>query len=562
MTRFSPLFIVLLLFASCRPAHAGELTSETIKQDPRLAHSVSVVAKRIYIGELMEQLAAQSGVPIKAGEADGAADVEVTVSLHHIPVSQAMDALWSLVSYQGAKWEWVREGDAADYRYTLAQPDSARALPLTIQKQIQAQFENQANKLKAALTMTPEQLEEAAKGDPLLDSFAKNEDPRVRPGMTIFSDLPLDVQSAILQQHQGVTIPVSELPASGQAFVHQQWLQTRDSGGMTKDEKGNLIPVREPKFICVSGYHALGDLAPWLTVDTGFGSGGYVGGGWMEEDWQKKIDALWILDSDSTDDKGNLKLAPALVSKHAPDANYPLADNLLRLSKAASVPLIARLPDEKLTGGGRFESNFTSLQACLDRLVDYKVAHKWHGPVLLLCDSTWLTQEEPVPTDSVWHLVRRLRDSEAKNGFLTFDDLTAAACALNASQLRSLSSSFPVMATAAIWHDFLAEVGGSPSIKAEYFSPSGSDWIKAVKAAATVFGPEDQRQVQDGQITHVVVLQEQDDTQRPPVRKIMIHLLTDQKVMKDDALLSYTAHQWHPAVMVDDESVPRPQASR
>lgn len=553
MIRFSSLLVAVLIFVVCRPVHAGELTAETIKQDPRLAHSVSVVAKRIYIGELMEQLAAQSGVPITAGEADGAADVEVTVSLRHVPVSQAMNALWSLVSYRGAEWQWVREGDAGNYHYTLAQPDLARALPLTIHKQIQAQFEDQANKLKAALTMTLEQLKEAAKDDPLLDSFAKNEDPRVRPGMTIFSELPPDVQSAILQQHQGVAISVFDLSASGREFVHQQWLQTRDSGGMTKDEKGNLIPVREPKFISIGGYQYPGDLAPWLTVDTGFGSIDYVGGGWMEEDWQKKIDALWILDSDSTNDKGNLRLAPALVSSRASGADYPLADNLLRLSKAAFVPLMARLPDEKLTGGGRFESNFTSLQACLDRLVDYKVAHKWHGSVLLLSDSTWLTQDQKT-TGSPWRLVKHLRDREAKSGFLTVDDLAQTAQELNAGQLRSLSSSFPVMQYVAIYRDLFAEIGASPSIKAEYATPQGSDWTKAVHAAADVFGPEAQRLVQDGQVTHVAVSQKLHDTQQPLNRGIVIKLLTDQQAVKADAYFSYASHQWHSPIIDGDET--------
>lgn len=553
MIRFSPLFIAVLLLVACRPAHAGELTTETIKQDPRLSHSVSVVAKRIYIGELMEQFAAQSGIPITAGEADGAADVEVTVSLRHVPVSQAMNALWSLVSYQGAKWEWVREGDAGNYHYTLAQPDSARALPLTIQKQIQAQFEAQADKLKAALTMTPEQLKEAAKGDPLVDSFAKNEDVRVRPSMQLFSELPPDVQSAILQQHQVVVIPVSELPPSGQEFVHQQWLKIRNDGGMTKDEKGNLIPVREPKNVALGGDRSFSDLTPALVVDTGFGGGSIVGGGWMEEDWKKKIDALWILDSDSTDDKENLKLTPALVSNRAPDADYPLADNLLRLSKAASVPLMARLPDEKLTGGGRFESSFTSLQACLVRLIDYKVPHKWHGPVLLLSDSTWLTQDQAT-TGSPWRLVKHLREREAESDFLTMDDLAQTALELNAGQLRSLSSYFPVMRYVAIYRDLFAEIGASPSIKAEYAAPQGSDWTKAVHAAADVFGPDAQRLVQDGQVTHVAVSQKLHDTQQPRNRGVVINLLTDQQAVKADRYFSYAPRQWRSPVITEEES--------
>ena len=545
-------FLIIGFF--CHAAHAGELSIASLKQDPRLGKTVSVVAKRIYIGELVEQFASQTGVPVAAGDEDGAADVAVTVSLHHVPLNQAMNALWSLVSYQGLEWEWERSGQSGDYRYNLTQTAAARAFPLLVQKQIQSEFESEAGKLQAALSMTPDQLKDAAKDDPMLQSFAKGDDPRIRPGMTIFSELTPEAQSNILHDHQTLVIPVSNLSVTGRDFVHQQWLWTRDHGGQTKNKAGNWIPVPEPSSLAISGVRHSGGLVPWLTIDMGYGSGGYVGGGWMDQKWGDKIDALWRLAGDTDDNPASAKTVSLSVGGKLSDPHYQIASLLLQTNNATSVPLIARLPDEALLGRNRsgLSASGQSLRSYLLRLKDAGIANKWRGDILLLCDPSWLTGDAET-ADVPWIVVKRLRESEAKNQFLTFEDLEYAAGKLDKLQLYSLSSSVPVMGHVANWHDLFAGIDGSPSLKPSYISPSGCDWTGAVNAAAAFFGPDAQQFVQDGSATHVRIMQQKHSDRQPPQQEITVQLLSSQGVIKAQQGFVYQAHQWQPSIITEKQ---------
>lgn len=545
MRSFIYIFLVSLSFLASF-VQAAPLPASLRKQDPRLEKPVSCVASHIYIGELVETFSKQSGVPITADEVGGAADVDVIVSLDHIPLADAMEALWSLVSYQDAEWDWERTGKAGNYKYRLVQPEAARLLPNTLHDQVDKEFLAQAWKMLDALKMTPDQLKEAAKDDPLLASIAEgNKDDRVRPSMEIFADLAPEVQNSILQDHNGVVIPVSQLSPHGRQYVHDHWLADRARGGLTKDEQGNLIPVREPQSISVScGYSDL-EMAPSLNVDTGFGCGDLAGGGWMEKKWRNKIFLLWLRPGDLRDVPAAAKRVPAPRAAGAASSEHTFAERLMQLSQAASLPLLARLPDERegstsITNTPPYNQTvgtyLTHLQSSLE--------HKWRSGVLLLSYSPRLT-DPAKQTDAPWSVVRQLRESEAKgDGYLTLADYARAAHALTPQQMQTLSAHFPSMPSAGFWRDVLAIYDGSPSIRPALLSPSGCNYAGILHAVAAALGPQAEKLVQEGTATRVRLVEKQHDDWKPAARDITVQLLSNDGKPLAQQGFAYPNHQW------------------
>lgn len=453
------------------------------KDDPRLATRVTVRAPRILVGELLERLSRQAGVPLVADDWTGAGDDAVMVSLRDVPLADAMDALWSLLSYRDAEWDWRRGSKAGAFTYKLARADGARSLTAHLREQVQRDVEAQAQELIAALDMPPDQLKEAARNDFLLNSLLV--DGRVAPSMRAFTSLPPEMQMSIVRGGQGLSLPVSQLSPTCQEAVHELWAWQVAQQAKFPPPPGIYIPpVPEPKRISIGMDRFSEDIAPGFSVDVGYGCGASFGGGFLNKAWRKKMVDLWTLPGDRDTDPAMGRPVVAPKSDALPiSAEHPMASRLCRLSQAASLPIIARLPDGR-DGRGQSTSADDALpygkpvQTFLSRMTgDFKFYAKWRDGVLLLTYPGWVqddTEDARVP----WPLVRRLRDAEAGgDGFLSLTDLGNAAHLLNKKQLHRLATWLPVMDNVAVWDDFLDAYYRSPEFPSQVKSPQGSTQI-------------------------------------------------------------------------------------
>src|SRR5436309_2094756 len=102
MTRSEPLWAVvaLLLLLAAPQGRCASPIPAMRQEDPRLEQRVTLTSSRIYLGDLLERLAAKTSVAVAADASDGAADEQVTVFLRDVPLAETMDALWALMSYQ------------------------------------------------------------------------------------------------------------------------------------------------------------------------------------------------------------------------------------------------------------------------------------------------------------------------------------------------------------------------------------------------------------------------------------------------------------------------------
>lgn len=411
----------------------------------------------------------------------GAGDDAVMVSLRDVPLADAMDALWSLLSYRDAEWDWRRGGGGGAFTYGLARSGGARSLAARLREQLQRDVEAQAQELVAALDMPPDKLKEAAKDNFLLNTLLA--DGRVAPSMRAFASLPPETQMSMLRDEKGVNLPVSELPPASQVAVHDLWdWQIKQLVKFPPPPGMYLPPVPQPTKISFSMSRSSEDIAPGLFIDVGYGSGAYFGGSSLDKAWRKRMTALWTLPGDRDSDPALTRLvaAPARGEREA-SARYHMAPRLCQVARAASLPIIARLPDDSHTNVSTDLPYGKPLQAFLSRITTepdtpFRFYSKWRDGVLLLAYPGWV-QDDTDDTRVPWPLVRRLRDAEAGGRFLSLTDLGCAAHLLNEKQLQRLAAWFPVMENVAIWDDFLDAYYRSPEFRSQVKSPQGSTQI-------------------------------------------------------------------------------------
>lgn len=556
----------IVLLAAMSPAHSDSLTSAMRGQDARLAKRVTLVSPGIFVGELLERLSRQTGVDLAADEWSSAGGDVVTVSWRGVRLADAMDALWSLFSYHNAEWNWRRSGQDGHYAYTLTRAD-ARGYAERLQGEVQNDFEAQVAHLLDDLNLTPDQLQEAAKTDPFADSLIK--DSRVRPSMEIFASLLPDTQMKVLRDWSDpgfatpmsyVSVPISSLPADTQAWAHSQWQWAAKTTRVLLPN-GTTGPPPEFKSIPIRVDHTFGNVAPSLMIDAGAGCGELCGGGWMEKDWQKKMEADWLLPGDAPDDP-----ASARPPTQAAPITGPLtikadmvAQRLLRMAATTGVPMVARLrydlPEPPPATGKTLAESLKIAGGA-----PYNLQHKWRGGILLVTYSGWFMDEKE-DNRLPWSEIRRLRDAEATapDGFLSFKDLAHAAFLMNPAQLHKLTSWFPVASFIAEWHDFLAYYDQSPEYWPDVRSEKGSSFrypeqmveaqlglsalwekhpnlrLKLVERSGTRPGPT--------------------PTAQTPSREIMFMALDDANGHFLNGLgFGYVAHEYRDALQVDEDT--------
>ncbi len=552
------LFLISIVSTSCR---ADEVTAAMRQADTRLQTRVTIRSPHILIGELLERLSKQSGVTLTADDWSTVGSDSVTVSLHDVPLSDAMNALWSLFSYKHAEWDWRRypiKGEIGKYNYTLARPDYARFLAERLQEQVQADFEGQAQELIDALNMPPDQLKEAAKNNLLLTGLL--EDGSFRPGAEILASLSPETLQNILQNHQGLSLPISELPPQAQQEVAeaQNWVI---AAAVKQGYEASALG-KAPDHISISISTDASLVTPSLTVETGWGGGCGFGGLYMQDAWLKKMNAQWMQPGDATDDPASSRTLKGFTEMPRAGTNpaYPMADYLLRFAAAAQVPLMARVPQTmetqttpiilSQTPAQKIAKTFLAAQAAQQGIM---LVSKWRGGVLLMtCQNWFIGQSEGARLP--WSEVKRLRDAEATgDGFLTLDNIAHAANVLNDAQMTALGEWFPVMANAAQWHDFLAFYDKTPEYHAHVLSVKGDDWQYPENLVNSQLGINALR------VTHpnlrLQIQQKQGMAQKPPAHEVMFVVRDDEGAHPINAQgFFWMAHQYDTSLQVSEKA--------
>ena len=546
------LFLVFLQAPACR---ADEITTAMRQADPRLQTRITLRSPRILVGELLERLSRQSGVTLAADDWSAAGSDSVAVSLRDIPLSEAMNALWSVFSYKHAEWDWRRtsvKGTDGKYTYTLRRPDYARFQAERLKEQVQTDFEAQAQRLFAALDMPPEQLKEAAKHDFLMKNLLL--DGRVGPEARLLASLPPETLLNIIRNHQPFSMPVSELSPEIQKALQE----ARNWEVATVVKQGypasSVLPDAPTISIVVDSSPNLA--APGLMIDTGRGGGDCFGGSYMEAEWRQRMNGEWIQPGEAADNPASARALPALKQPVVAGQTHALADYLLRFADAAHIPLIARIPRglDKTSGDAVSQISSTkTIGAFLQQAAgeNPNLQHKWRGGVLLLTCQNWFmseSEESRLP----WAAVKRLRDAEAAgDGFLSLSEFAHAAGVMTEAQMKALGEWFPVMNNAAPWHDFLAFYDKTPEYRPRVLSKAGDASQYPESLVNALLGIDALRAMHPN--LRLQIHQPPGTENKPPTRQIAFIVRDDDGVkLLGGQGFEYVAHEYQSSLKVEE----------
>jgi hypothetical protein len=426
------------------------------RADPRLAQPVTLVGHGLHMGEVLERFAELSGVDIAASGTDGAADVRVSVVLREVPLADAMDAAWSLVSYRGARWHWSRSGKPAAYRYVLMCPRAAQLVAERLRHETRTRFELHAQRMLAALDMTPEERRALEREERSVKVF---EDSRtLDSGLRAFREmLTPEQQQALLRGGGRILMPLAEAPEHVQEFARKEWEFAFSYPGAPPVSQ--RIPP--PTSIRFEVMHRSGRLSPVLFIGFNIGAYGYLGGRPFQDQLCEGLYELWLQPGDSRRDPRDDSAVKSSPSQAKPADTQPIAARLEELAAAVPLALIARLDPQDRRDPGSPDGK--TVAAYLAQIVRNYHA-KWRNGVLLITHVAWFDptlRAAEVPLAEMKHL-REARD--ANGGLLPVPEIARAVSRLGDQQLLALAEELPSLRPGVYWRPVFELYASSRSL--------------------------------------------------------------------------------------------------
>jgi hypothetical protein len=531
-------FAAALLAAA--PARCDDLKASEARQDPRLEKRVTIAEPRVCLGDLLEKLAAQTGVSLSAGDrGDDAGDPEVTAFVTGARLRDLMSAVWSLVSHRGAEWHWHREGKPGAYRYQLQRPAPARTFAARFRQHVRERFEGEVATLLAAVNAPPDRAATIAATDPAAARAFRNA--MTRAGLRAFSlAFPPELQLRILRGDAAPQVSVGDLSSDARASVHLAFVQVNQLN------QGRLT---EPVSISAGVHPSSDQLAPMLIMGIGGpGAYSYAGGRPLEEEFEKELDRLWMLPGDENDDPASAR-AFRPPEEHAPEKPelLPSQRRVRDMSHDAPLSVVALLPRRE-----NIRSEYPpppppkTVAEVLKKLRDEPpyLRAKWrHGVLALNYPGSILDEEEYVP----WPMVRRLRAAEKREGWEPSLDEMGAASTLTEKQVQRLADAFGYMGAVVKWQGLFRVYHQFPDAAAQLVSEAGLPVTGLLPAFQRVPDPSLLKLIESGDVAAVRFVTERQPGPQSTLWTLWLELVhTDGQAQKSSGT-SYPLPRQHKA---------------
>jgi hypothetical protein len=455
--------VILILCLFCPSGQCadtdGSITATARADDARMERKVSVSGERVPLGELLEELSAGTGVVVRINERDVLSGIPILVTLKEVALADAMNAIWSLLSYPKAPWRWEIEGIKGKYIYTLVPSFAAHQFSARLKAEIQRQFEEHAAVMLQIAQLSPEERKTRIKdmthsvllaGDGYAKAWIADELPWA--GLRTFAQsVSPDEMAQVLRSEKQVTLPISKMSEEGRAFVKSAMARAHSS--VTGQDGVVTIPP-EPENITIVTGAFLGEvtIAPGLYIYLNGAGLSYMGGPALDLGVQNSLGKQWQLPGDAEDDA----LETRSLTKPVNEPRQPVADptqgglnetyaislGLQQLAAATPLSVLALLPDGQGQAPGAPYG--MTAKAYLDSMkVQSKVNRKWRAHVLLLCNPLRLLSEDVnVPYRCLKHLTH---SGVRRTNFLSLADLAEIQATLTNRQLAIASKHYSVL---------------------------------------------------------------------------------------------------------------------
>jgi len=260
---------------------AGEASRPApLEDDPRLGQKLTLIHPRIYLGELAEKLATETGVSISVSEDRfPMGGIEVCCLVRDQPASLVMRCLAELYSTRGAVWSWRATESGGGRKYRLVALRTPAEAAGERRADIRRQWEADAlEQYRVARLPDAERLRAAAQRP---DLFGRVTRPGFWTSYLAAGELTEDEYRRALQGER-IEVPRSRLSPATRERADAEYRREK-----RQDPQGHAGPVRT----MLERDH--GGLAPRLSIDPG--SGGYTSviDSWWEGQWLKGNDPEW-----------------------------------------------------------------------------------------------------------------------------------------------------------------------------------------------------------------------------------------------------------------------------
>ena len=453
--------LITILFAAS--GRCAEFNDSMRSEDKRLETKVSIVAQRILLGALLDQLTKQTGVDLKIADRDEASGVTLCVFCEQTPLGDVMSALWSLVSYRSALWKWDRSEQKRGFAYELIETRAAKGFPSRLKQQSLEAFQAHAAMMLTQSRLPPQErkknLDKIA--DALLQKDTKQaenllDNSFIWASLSVFDKaLSADEQTRALAGGQS-SIAIDQMSPEAQSAFRAAWETLHPLKNLPD---GTQTPYPLPTRLQFHpGHSPRKESTPSLFMDLGdLGAMSFLGGNMLKEGLRGSLRNQWMLPGDNAGnaaekqvcrEKDKLEPVPTLpVSPDDPSVSSPpgklpalnFKQPITRirfgeLSKSAPLSLIAILPDDVIFDPGPPYGR--TVQQFLQRAIgpNSEFMIKWRHNILLVSYPTWhLYTDERFP-----YSISKQLQQEEQQGFVPARALADVCARLTDTQWHSL----------------------------------------------------------------------------------------------------------------------------
>ena len=488
------------------PTFAQETPVKWSEEDLRLKQTVSVANQNISIAELLETFSKQTGVELNCNRDQIETGISFYVSLNHVPLCDAIEAISSLLSLKRYQWKWgkakvnEKANEKSSYRLFPVKVDD---LAMALKQEGEEAFFKYMDAMRNYLALSrEEQIKQKSvfrKAVHMKDNWLV--DSRLKEGIS------LDLQEVSIKyldrsrlerlvRSEQVEIPLSEIDAKDIPVIDR--FHNSNRLNTTNLPKGVTIPIIPGPlkliFSRFSGVSSGDYLTPVIMVgmnDTGGSScfGTELSAGLREEMYKQ-----WILDGDQKfslienaiipekevqkDREGSRK---SEIDQGFPSLNFAALDAYLQTLHQATdplkIPVVALLSKADIRSDVQIATHST-LGAFLTKSdgVFTQKMHKWRQGILLINTPFWMNYQKG--TLSGRKLMAIKKAISQKNGKGTLEALCNAMLTSSPEQWDSLKQSLPELQKFDLNPPIYSFSGANPGM----FQPNGLPLTGDVKA--------------------------------------------------------------------------------
>lgn len=459
------------------------------KEDQRLLLPVSLHHSNILIGELLDELAKQTKVPLIIDNSRKESGISLYVSLDRVPLGDVMDSLHSLLSLPNNQWQWGKSGKR-DFVYRIY-PSKIEDIVNSVEAVGADAFVNYTENLRSYLSLSPKerikQKRTFSKALHLDDDIVVN-DYLTDNNRVILDTMQISLKylnrDAILRVLKGesIQIPLKEMDSTDlkvvMGFFDRYQVNFVSNGDRSTEVETpkylNLRPAKKQQL--------RKSLTPFIMVGVGKSASMSCFGGGLNYGLAHEMYKRWLLGGDhktSAQENAVLPLSPSKKSA-TPDANNSLAgirtesqgnqyqDYLDRIGANLKAPILALLsPQERMANAS--SSVKGNLRNFLSNTEGYSLLkmHKWRREILLITNPTWMYDQDGITAVKDVQKIQLFLSRSDKRGIL--EGMSNLLDKYSAEQLNSLSERFPQLLILSEAPDLLRFSAQNPEI----FRPTG-----------------------------------------------------------------------------------------